>query len=552
MPDIIEEIMKFIPDRSKISDSVFEGANIVLYTKDRDFFLENIGIIKEIVNNIKKRVELRPDTAIVMDIEKAEKTIRETIPGDAGNINIIFEQQRSIVTIEVEKPGVAIGKQGEVLKEIKKKTLWIPIIKRKSPIKSKIIENINHVLYENNDYRKKFLNKVGKRIYGGWTKGRVDEWVRVTFLGAARQVGRSCLFLQTPESRILLDCGINVAAQTNEEMFPLLEAPEFRIEELDAVIISHSHVDHVGFLPYLYKMGFTGPTYITMPARDIAALQCLDIINLAQKEANKAIFSSTDIKNMVKHTICLDYGEVSDITPDIRLTFYDAGHKLGSAMCHLHIGNGMHNLVYSGDYLYETSNLLSMANTKFPRVETLITESTYGGRNDTPPRRSECEMELISIIKKTIERKGKVLLPVLGSGRAQEIMVMLEKLMREGMLEKIPIYVQGMVWDITAIHTAYPDFLNSKVKRLIFHKDQNPFLSDMFKRCGSRKEMDEVIDEKGPCIVMSTAGMMTGGAIVEYFRRLADNAKHSLVLTCYQAHGSLGRRLEEGEKFINF
>jgi predicted metal-dependent RNase len=161
-------------------------------------------------------------------------------------------------------------------------------------------------------------------------------------------------------------------------------------------------------------------------------------------------------------------------------------------------------------------------------------------------------MELVNTIKKTIERKGKVLLPVLGSGRAQEIMVMLEKLMREGMLEKIPIYVQGMVWDITAIHTAYPDFLNSKVKRLIFHKDQNPFLSDIFKRVGSRKEMDEVIEEKGPCIVMSTAGMMTGGAIVEYFRRLADNARHSLVLTCYQAPGSLGRRLEEGEKSINF
>ena len=514
MPDIIEEIMKFIPDRSKISDSVFEGANIVLYTKDKDFFLENIGIIKEIVNNIKKRVELRPDPAIVMDIEKAEKTIRETIPGDAGNINIIFEQQRSIVTIEVEKPGVAIGKQGEVLKEIKKKTLWIPLIKRIPPIRSKIIENINHVLYENNDYRKKFLNNVGKRIYGGWTKGRVDEWVRITILGAGRQVGRSCLFLQTPESKILLDCGINPAATTNEEAFPLLEAPEFRIEELDAVIISHSHMDHVGFLPYLYKMGFTGPTYLTAPARDIAALQCLDNIGLAQKEAVKAIYSSTDIKNMVKHTICLDYGEVTDITPDMRLTFYDAGHKLGSAMCHLHIGNGLHNLVYSGDYLYETSNLLSMANTKFPRVETLITESTYGGRNDTPPRRSECEMELISIIKKTIERKGKVLLPVLGSGRAQEIMVMLEKLMREGMLEKIPIYVQGMVWDITAIHTAYPDFLNSKVKRLIFHKDQNPFLSDIFKRVGSRKEMDEVIDEKGPCIVMSTAGMMTGGGLL--------------------------------------
>src|SRR3989339_771726 len=128
MADILEEVMKFIPDKNKISDSYFEGANIVLYTKDKDFFLDNNGIIKQIVDSIKKRVE---------------------------------------------------------------------------------------------------------------------EWIRVTFLGAGRQVGRSCLFLQTPESKILLDCGINVSAQTNEEMFPLLEAPEFKIDELDAVIISHSHIDHV-------------------------------------------------------------------------------------------------------------------------------------------------------------------------------------------------------------------------------------------------------------------------------------------------------------------
>ena len=552
MADILEEIMKFIPDKSKISDSYFEGANIVLYTKDREFLLDNNGIIKAIVDAIKKRVELRPDPAITMEIESAEKTIREIIPKEAGEINVLFDTQRSLVTIEVEKPGIAIGKQGEILKEVKKKTFWVPIIRRTPPIRSKIIENINHVLYENSDYRKKFLNKVGKRIYGGWTKGRVDEWVRVSFLGAGRQVGRSCLFLQTPESKILMDCGINVAAQSNEEMFPLLEAPEFKIEELDAVIISHSHVDHVAFLPYLYKMGFTGPTYMTLPTRDIAALLCLDIINIAQKEANKPIYSSTDIKNMVKHTISLDYGEVTDITPDVRLTFYDAGHKLGSALCHLHIGNGLHNLVYTGDFLYENSNLLSAACTRFPRLETIIMESTYGGKKDTPPTRRECELFFTDIIKKTLDRGGKVLVPVLGSGRAQEIMVILDKLVKEGTLPKIPVYVQGLVWDITAIHTAYPDFFNSRVKKMIYHKDENPFLNEMFMRVGSRKEMQDVVEEKGPCVILATSGMLTGGSSLEYFKMLADNPKNAIVLTCYQGPGSIGRRLEDGEKKINF
>ena len=552
MPDIVEEILKLIPDRSKISETYFEGANIVLYTKDKDFFLNNNGIIKTIVDTIKKRVELRPDPAIALEIEKAEKIIRDIIPKDAGEINLLFDTQRSLVTLEVEKPGVAIGKQGEILKEIKRQTLWIPIVRRIPPIRSKIIENINFVLFENSEERKKFLHKVGKRIYGGWTKGRMDEWIRVSFLGAGRQVGRSCLFLQTPESKILMDCGINVAAQSNEEMFPLFEAPEFKIEELDAVIISHSHVDHVAFLPYLYKMGFKGPTFCTAPTRDIAALLCLDLINIAQKESNKAIYSSTDIKDMVMHTICLEYGEVSDITPDVRLTFYDAGHKLGSALCHLHIGNGLHNLLYTGDFLYENSNLLSAANTRFPRLETVIMEATYGGKQDTPPTRRECELFFTEIIKKTLARDGKVLVPVLGSGRSQEIMVILDKLVREGILPKIPVYVQGLVWDITAIHTAYPDFFNSKVRKLIYHKDENPFLSDMFKKVGSRKEMQEVVEEKGPCVILATSGMLTGGASLEYFKMLADNPNNSIVMTCYQGPGSIGRRLEDGEKQINF
>jgi len=206
----------------------------------------------------------------------------------------------------------------------------------------------------------------------------------------------------------------------------------------------------------------------------------------------------------------------------------------------------------TGDFLYENSNLLSAAVTKFPRLETLIMEGTYGGRNDIPQKRSEAESYFVDIINKTIERGGKVLLPVLGSGRAQEIIVILERVIREGLIKKTPVFVQGILWDITAIHTAYPDFFNQKLKNQIFHKNQNPFLSDIFSKVGSRKEMKEILEEKGPCIIMATSGMLTGGASVEYFRAMADNPKNTLILTCYQGPGSLGRRIQEGEKEINF
>ncbi len=548
---IIETINELLPANAKISQVAFEGANIVLYTKNKEFFMNNSGVIREIVGKIKKRVELRADPSLCLGIEKTEDLIKKVIPKEAGKTNIIFDHQRAQVIIEAEKPGLAIGKSGEILKEIKKNSLWVPFVKRIPALKSKIIENIRQVLYTNDDYRKKFLHKVGERIYGPKRRENKKPWARLSFLGGGRQVGRSSYLLQTQESNILLDGGINVAA-TGEDSYPFLDISELKINELDAVILSHAHLDHTGILPLLFKYGYRGPIYCTAPTRDIAALLCLDLISINKGENGKELYSSTDVKDMVKHTITLNYEEVTDITPDIRLTFYNAGHILGSSLCHLHIGDGLHNFMYTGDMNYETSNLLPSAATKFPRLETLMIESTYGGKDDVMSTRQEAEDYLLGIIKSTVERGGKILMPVLGVGRSQEVMVIVEKAIKEGRLDDIPVFVQGMVWDVTAIHTTYPEFFNSKIKQDIFHKDTNPFLSDVFKMVGSHKEMMQVVEESGPCIIMATSGMMTGGASVEYFKHLADNAKNSLVLTSYQGEGSLGRRLQQGEKEILF
>lgn len=552
MPNIISEILKAIPNSDKhISDSVFEGANIVLYTKDTEFLMNSNDIIREAVGKVKKRIELRADPSITLDQEKTEKIIREKIPEESNIANILFDPQRSQVIIEAEKPGVAIGKQGETLRDIKAETNWTALVQRAPSIRSKIIENIRYVLYENNDFRRKFLDKVGKRIYTDWDSEKKNGWVRISFLGASRHVGRSSFLLQTQESRILLDCGIDPSKFNPADKYPLYEAPEFNIQDLDAVIISHCHIDHIGLLPYLFKVGYDGPVYTTAPTRDIGALLMLDTISIAEKEAEKAIYSSTDIKEFVKRTICVDYEEVTDIAPDMRLTFYNAGHTLGSALVHLNIGNGSHNFMYTGDFLYEDTNLLQRASTRFPRLETVMMESTYGSKDDIGQPRKVAEEHLELIIKETAARGGKILMPVLGVGRSQEMMLIIERAIREGKIPKIPVYIQGMVWDITAIHTAYPDFFNPNIKREIFHKGINPFLSDVFQRVGSRKEAQDIIDSDQPCVIIATSGMMEGGAIIEYFRQLSDNPKHSLIFSCYQANGTLGRRLEDGEKDIN-
>ena len=543
------DILKTVTEKfsGKISEAGFEGANIVLYTKDENFFRNGESDIKKVVNEIKKRIELRAEKEILLSKEETEKRIREIVPREADITNIIFDLHRSIVVIEAKKPGMVIGKQGSILEEIKQATMWIPQIQRSPAIKSKIVENIREVLYDNNNYRRKFLNSIGKKIYDNWNPEKKDEWVRITFLGAARQVGRSCFLLQTPNSKILLDCGVDVSAHGTEK-FPYFNIPEFDINQIDAVIISHAHIDHSGLAPYLYKMGYKGPIYMTLPTRDIAALLALDFIGVAYKQAEKPLFSSTDIKEMVKHSICLDYNEVTDITSDVRITFYNAGHVLGSSMIHLNIGNGSHNLLYTGDYKYSRTRLLEPAVANFPRLESVITESTYGSKDDVLPPRSEVEENVINLINKTIERGGKVLIPELGLGRAQETMLIIEDAIRSGKMRPIPVYIDGMIWDINTIHTAYPDFLNNRLKMQTFH-DKNPFTSEIFSRVGSVEERKKVV-EGGPCLVLATSGMLMGGASVEYLREFSSNEKNSLIFVCYQGSGTLGRQVQEGVKEV--
>jgi hypothetical protein len=543
------DILKEIKDRlgEKVTDECFESANIVLYTNNERFFKEGEGKIKEIVNEIKKRIELRADQKILLEQSKAEKEIRKIVPEEAEITDIIFDIQRSIVVIEAKKPGMVIGKQGAILDEIKAATLWIPQVQRSPAIKSQITESIREVLYANNNYRRKFLHSIGEKIYKEWNPEKVEEWVRITFLGGGRQVGRSCILLQTPNSKILLDCGIDVASQGSEK-FPYFDISEFDISQLDAVIVSHAHLDHVGLIPYLYKMGYKGPVYMTPPTRDIAALLALDFIGVAYKQAASPLFGSTDIKEMVKHSVCFGYNEVTDITPDIRLTFYNSGHALGGAMVHLNVGNGLHNFLYTGDFKYGASRLLDPAVNVFSRVESVLTESTYGAKEDILNPRAKSEEELISILNKVISRKGKVLIPELGLGRAQETMLILEDAMTSGKLEKVPIYIDGMIWDINAIHTAYPDFLSAKVRSLVF-QDKNPFVSEVFSRVGSAQERKKVI-EGGSCIVLATSGMLVGGASVEYFKEFAGNENNALVFVCYQGVNSLGRQVQDGAKEI--
>ena len=179
-------------------------------------------------------------------------------------------------------------------------------------------------------------------------------------------------------------------------------------------------------------------------------------------------------------------------------------------------------------------------------------EGTYGSKDAVLPPIKEQDKYVADLIKETIARGGKVLIPTLGTGRGQEMIVIAERLIREGLMPSVPIYIHGMVWDINAIYTAYPEYMNSAVRSQIFHKDNNPFLADNIKRIGSAKEKQELIDSDEACIILATSGMLVGGPSVDYLRQLCENPKNTLLFSCYQAEGSMGKRILKGEKEINF
>jgi hypothetical protein len=543
--ELLKEIKQIVKEEPPFTDSVsdidFEGPKVVLYCRKLDLLTENGEAIRNLAKRIRKRIILRPDPDILTEKKKAEDVIREFIPPEAGITDVVFSEDIGEVTIEAEKPGVAIGKEGVLLRELMYKIKWTPRVVRAPPIKSDLVRHIRLSMIHAGANRRGILKKIGRRIHRE-IKAKGD-WVRVTTLGGAREVGRSCYLLQTPESKVMIDCGINVASE--ERAFPYLEVPEVDLEEVDAVILTHAHLDHCGYIPYLFKQGYDGPLYCTAPARDLAVLLQLDYVEIAEREGKLLPYEKRDISTFLTHTITLDYGDVTDIAPDIRVTFHNAGHILGSSVVHFHIGEGVYNVVYTGDLKFDRTRLFSPAVYSFPRAETLIIDSTYGAPQDVMPRRNQAEEEFIRTVVETVRRGGKVIVPAFAVGRAQEIMVLLEDYSKRGLLDGIPVYLDGMIWEATAIHTAYPEYLSRDLRELIFKSDANPFLSEIFVKVKGPDQRSDVIEGE-PGVIISTAGMMTGGPVMEYFKQLGPDPRNTLVFVGYQSEGSLGRRIQKG------
>jgi KH/beta-lactamase-domain protein len=541
--DISQHILNNIPPQAEVTRIEYEGPALAVYTKKPEVLVEQSHIIADIVKMIRKRIVVRSDPSIRAKERETERLIKKIVSEEAEITNINFDPSLGEVIIEAKKPGVVIGKNGEVLQEIIKQTHWRPRILRSPPIPSKIIAHMRHFLYSESKERERILRSIGERIFRPTVYETGD--VRLTALGGFQQVGRSSILVQTRESNVLLDCGINPGSTSSLRAFPRLDTPQFDIDALDAVVISHAHLDHCGFLPFLFKYGYDGPVYCSAPTSSLMTLLQLDYLDVANKQGFMAPYGQKDVRDTVMHTIPLRYGSVTDIAPDIRLTLHNSGHILGASLVHLHIGEGLHNLVYTGDYKFGKSMLLEPAVAMFPRVETIITESTYGAPGDIMPTRADSEQKITTIINDTLDRQGKVLIPVPAVGRAQEIMLIIDDYMRRGLLKEAPVFVEGMISEATAIHTAYPEYLAKNVRNSILYEGINPFQSDYFTIVEHPSAREEIVDGD-QCIILATSGMLEGGPVIDYFKRLAGDKRNTIIFVSYQIDGTMGSRVQKG------
>ncbi len=563
---VAKTILQSIPSDAKITTVRFEGPNIALYSKNPKFALTELTYyLGSLSKTLKKRFIIRTDPSVRLPEDDTRQTVAKLLPKDVNVSAVFCDDATGEVVLEVNKQEAV---DPNMIVQIAQSTGWIAHTRRSPHIPSTSINTIHSTLKGSAKERTEFLQQLGRRIFRDSLvvrdvsengNGRADaaeptarpqpwstskEEVMLFCLGGVKQVGRSCFVVVTPESKVMLDCGINPGEMSGLDAYPRLDWFNFDLDELDAVVLSHAHIDHQGFLPALFKYGYRGPVYCTEPTLPLTTLLQMDSVKIAKANGSYLPYEVRDVHEVIKHTITIPYGKPTDISPDITITLNNAGHIMGSATVHLNI-SGAHNILYSGDYKYAKTQLLDSAVSTYPRVETLITESTYGNSTDIMPDQSFVYQSFCNSINQTLKEGGKVLIPVPAVGRAQEIMLVMAKEMSEGRLMESPIYIEGMISEASAIHMSYAHYLGSEVRRSV-QQGINPFQSEYFTVISGYGKRDEVLNDPNPAIVMATSGMLEGGPSVEYFKELAPDPRNKIIFVSYQINGTLGRRVLDG------
>jgi metallo-beta-lactamase family protein len=383
--------------------------------------------------------------------------------------------------------------------------------------------------------------------------------LRITFHGAARQVTGSAHLLEINGHRILLDCGL---FDSNRLDF---ESPNrrftFEPRELDAVVVSHAHNDHIGRLPCLIRAGYSGPVFTTHATGDIMSVMLRDSARIQREELRNAnlkdpdgaplepLFDLPDVELLIDQLKRLPYSEPTEIVPGVNLTYHDAGHILGSAMIQIdYRENGRdRRFLFTGDLGRRNMGLLPDP-TVVKDIDILVTETTYGARElDSYDKLIK---QLHAIIARATRLQSKVVIPAFSLGRTQRMVYCLQELFTTHKVRPIPVYVDSpLASRLTDIHRDHPEAYTPQARKLM-DRDPMYFGSKYVEFCGSWDDSRRLNYLTGPMVVIASSGMCEAGRIRHHLRHVVDDPDNAIVIVSYQAEGTLGRKLAEGAERI--
>jgi len=545
--EVRTEVLNRCPPEASLTGIEIEGPQIVLLSRNPTFSITGQPYASELAKILKKRVTIRTAPQQRKEENEAEEEIMSILPKEAGVKRLIFNHNTGEV-IAIATHLHILEASIEVLSmEVAKRTGWKLIAEMKFLSDSKTFLQVLHVLTSPSESRTRFLRETGDRIF----RIPLSEApsLMVSFLGGVEQVGRSSVLVSSDESKVLLDSGVNPGASNRSFFFPRFDYELSDFDSLDAIVISHAHLDHIGALPFAIKYGYEGPIYMTEPTLHLVTLLLEDLHTVETRSGSMPFFDLKDIRSVIERTIILKYGQVTDISPDLRITLHNAGHILGSAMIQLTLEDSAHNLLYTSDFKLGRSLLLNQAISHFARIDSLLMESTYGGEGDIMPNRAEVEGRLISLANEAFSKGGKALIPTLAVGRAQEVALILTKAMENKQIEVAPIFLDGMIMEVTKVHSAFPEYLSSELFSLITEEDIDPLKSEYVVPVKNQSGRTEAMSE-GKAIILSTSGMLEGGPVLEYFRFLAPDGRNAIIFVNYQIEGTLGQRILSGVRDV--
>ena len=386
--------------------------------------------------------------------------------------------------------------------------------------------------------------------------------MKITFYGAAGGVTGTAYYCETSSARILIDCGMFQGARRDESRNKT--APPVNYNTLDAIVLTHAHLDHCGRLPLAVREGYRGPVFGTPATLDLAALVLRDSLKVQTSDLDKmnrmlvrngkpkvsAAFDEDDVEGAIGRMKPLPYHVSFTVAKGMEVIVDEAGHILGSGSIKLTAGEGdkKKSVIFSGD-LGASGMPIVRDPEPFREADMVIMESTYGDRDHKPLQ--ETIDEAIGIIRDALHSKGKILIPSFAIGRTQDIIYYIEQAFRKGGLPRFPIYIDSpMAIEATRIYMSHPELFDDEMKEFVSSGEQERD-QGYIRPTATAEESKHLNDVQGPCIIIAGSGMCNAGRIKHHLRHNLWRPETSVLIVGYQAEGTLGRKLVEGSKSVN-